>query len=198
MGFARRFRLSVRRRHFPRACRALRVRERRHAATSISAGSRTSATTHLTRSIPVQWPLPAGEAAARDRTVASSPRAASITPDRKARFIAPEPPAPSAPAGKDFPFRLNTGRVRDQWHTMTRIGLEPAARRACARAVRRGASCRRQGEEPRRRRLRAGHDPLGFVRAQGRASARHNGAARFSYPFTGAMRPLRPRASATW
>ena len=62
------------------------------------------------------------------------------TPDRKARFVAPEPPAPSAPTGNDFPFRLNTGRVRDQWHTMTRIGPEPAARRACARAVRRGAS----------------------------------------------------------
>jgi assimilatory nitrate reductase catalytic subunit len=28
---------------------------------------------------------------------------------------------PSAPDG--FPFRLNTGRVRDQWHTMTRTGL---------------------------------------------------------------------------
>ena len=49
-------------------------------------------------------------------------------------------------AGNDFPFRLNTGRVRDQWHTMTRIGPEPAARRACARAVRRGASRRRRGE----------------------------------------------------
>jgi len=24
-----------------------------------------------------------------------------------------------------FPFRLNTGRVRDQWHTMTRTGLSP-------------------------------------------------------------------------
>ena len=25
----------------------------------------------------------------------------------------------------DFPFLLNTGRVRDQWHTMTRTGLSP-------------------------------------------------------------------------
>ena len=45
----------------------------------------------------------------------------------------------------EFPLRLNTGRVRDQWHTMTRTGHEPAARRASAGAVRRGASGRRQG-----------------------------------------------------
>ena len=45
------------------------------------------------------------------------------TPDRKARFIAPEMPAAKAPTSKDYPFRLNTGRVRDQWHTMTRSGL---------------------------------------------------------------------------
>jgi assimilatory nitrate reductase catalytic subunit len=39
------------------------------------------------------------------------------TPDRKARMIAVSPPA-----GEDAapPFRLNTGRIRDQWHTMTR------------------------------------------------------------------------------
>jgi assimilatory nitrate reductase catalytic subunit len=28
-------------------------------------------------------------------------------------------------ATKEFPFILNTGRVRDQWHTMTRTGLSP-------------------------------------------------------------------------
>ena len=42
------------------------------------------------------------------------------TPDRKARFVAPERPAPREATSKAFPFRLNTGRVRDQWHTMTR------------------------------------------------------------------------------
>ncbi len=35
-------------------------------------------------------------------------------------------------ASAQFPFRLNTGRMRDQWHTMTRSGLEPAACAACA------------------------------------------------------------------
>ncbi|MGB9366587.1 MAG: molybdopterin-dependent oxidoreductase [Xanthobacteraceae bacterium] len=48
-----------------------------------------------------------------------------FTPDRKARFITPETPALRASASGDFPFVLNTGRVRDQWHTMTRTGLSP-------------------------------------------------------------------------
>jgi assimilatory nitrate reductase catalytic subunit len=48
-----------------------------------------------------------------------------FTPDRKARFIAPERPALASPVSEAFPFRLNTGRVRDQWHTMTRTGKSP-------------------------------------------------------------------------
>jgi assimilatory nitrate reductase catalytic subunit len=45
-------------------------------------------------------------------------------PDGKARIIAVEAPAIAAidPA---YPLRLNTGRYRDQWHTMTRTGLSP-------------------------------------------------------------------------
>src|SRR5262249_50696841 len=42
--------------------------------------------------------------------------------DRKACFIAVEPPALKDVTSADFPFRLNTGRIRDQWHTMTRSG----------------------------------------------------------------------------
>jgi assimilatory nitrate reductase catalytic subunit len=75
---------------------------------------------------PVQWPLRAGESRRKrqpDRRFFAG--GGFYTPDGKARFIAPEPPAPSVPTGKDFPFRLNTGRVRDQWHTMTRSGLSP-------------------------------------------------------------------------
>ena len=44
------------------------------------------------------------------------------TPTGKARLIAVTPPAPRAPDAA-FPLRLNTGRYRDQWHTMTRTGL---------------------------------------------------------------------------
>ncbi|MET0276755.1 MAG: nitrate reductase, partial [Pseudorhodoplanes sp.] len=47
------------------------------------------------------------------------------TPDRKARFVAPERPALRHANGETFAFTLNTGRIRDQWHTMTRTGLSP-------------------------------------------------------------------------
>jgi assimilatory nitrate reductase catalytic subunit len=48
-----------------------------------------------------------------------------FTPDSKARFAAIEAPALAQPASAEFPLRLNTGRLRDQWHTMTRTGLSP-------------------------------------------------------------------------
>lgn len=43
-------------------------------------------------------------------------------PDGKARLIAVETPV-ARPDDAAFPLRLNTGRYRDQWHTMTRTGL---------------------------------------------------------------------------
>ncbi|USA40106.1 nitrate reductase [Pelagerythrobacter marinus] len=46
------------------------------------------------------------------------------TADGKARIVAVSPPAARSP-DPDFPLRLNTGRYRDQWHTMTRTGLSP-------------------------------------------------------------------------
>ncbi|MEX6725423.1 nitrate reductase [Parapedomonas caeni] len=46
------------------------------------------------------------------------------TPSGKARLVAVRPPAVTA-VDPRFPFRLNTGRYRDQWHTMTRTGLSP-------------------------------------------------------------------------
>ncbi|WP_241557888.1 nitrate reductase [Falsirhodobacter deserti] len=46
------------------------------------------------------------------------------TPSGKGRMLPIIPRAP-APVEEAFPFRLNTGRVRDHWHTMTRTGLAP-------------------------------------------------------------------------
>ncbi|RWP13355.1 MAG: nitrate reductase [Mesorhizobium sp.] len=43
------------------------------------------------------------------------------TPDGKARFI-PIRPVPQTRTNENFPLVLNTGRVRDHWHTMTRTG----------------------------------------------------------------------------
>jgi assimilatory nitrate reductase catalytic subunit len=41
-------------------------------------------------------------------------------PDRRARFVATLPRAPAHAPTPERPLLLNTGRVRDQWHTMTR------------------------------------------------------------------------------
>ena len=48
-----------------------------------------------------------------------------FTNDRKARFVAPEIPALRTETTAGRPLRLNTGRIRDQWHTMTRSGTSP-------------------------------------------------------------------------
>lgn len=48
-----------------------------------------------------------------------------FTPDGKAGLV-PTPFRPPAIATSGpLPFVLNTGRVRDQWHTMTRTGKTP-------------------------------------------------------------------------
>ncbi|WP_151708981.1 nitrate reductase [Acinetobacter brisouii] len=44
----------------------------------------------------------------------------------KAKFVATAPVAPVNAVNGDYPLILNTGRIRDQWHTMTRTGLAPA------------------------------------------------------------------------
>ncbi|WP_424986447.1 molybdopterin-dependent oxidoreductase [Microbulbifer sp. S227A] len=43
--------------------------------------------------------------------------------DGKARLVPVTHRPPVARTGRRYPFRLNTGRIRDQWHTMTRSGL---------------------------------------------------------------------------
>ncbi|GGF06162.1 nitrate reductase [Aliidongia dinghuensis] len=70
---------------------------------------------------PVHWPVPASGPAG-GRLFADG---GFFTPDRKARFVAVRYRPPVAAATEAFPFLLNTGRIRDQWHTMTRTGLVP-------------------------------------------------------------------------
>jgi assimilatory nitrate reductase catalytic subunit len=71
---------------------------------------------------PTQWPVRAHAARRQRRFFADG---GFFTSDRKARFVAPEPPALSEAVCDEFPLRLNTGRTRDQWHTMTRSGASP-------------------------------------------------------------------------
>jgi assimilatory nitrate reductase catalytic subunit len=47
------------------------------------------------------------------------------TEDHKGRFVAPDVPRLKTRTSFTRPLRLNTGRIRDQWHTMTRTGLSP-------------------------------------------------------------------------
>ncbi|SDA36851.1 molybdopterin-dependent oxidoreductase [Sphingomonas sp. NFR15] len=47
---------------------------------------------------------------------------AFTTPDGRARLV-PVAHEPRDDATRGYPLRLNTGRYRDQWHTMTRTGL---------------------------------------------------------------------------
>ena len=71
---------------------------------------------------PFQWPRRAGEA---------TPNAAKrffadgrfFTPDGRGRFVATAYRGPRSVPSAELPFRLNTGRIRDQWHTMTRTGV---------------------------------------------------------------------------
>jgi len=67
---------------------------------------------------PFQWPQPKGAVPQERRFFAGG---GFYHPDGRARFVPVH--APKARPGNDaFPFILNTGRVRDHWHTMTRTG----------------------------------------------------------------------------
>ncbi len=71
---------------------------------------------------PVLWPIRLGDIQPQQRFFADG---GFSTNDHKARFIAPEIPALRTETNAARPLRLNTGRIRDQWHTMTRSGLSP-------------------------------------------------------------------------
>ncbi|MDA7415062.1 nitrate reductase [Xenophilus arseniciresistens] len=68
---------------------------------------------------PQQWPLREGEASGRSRLYEDG---VFPTPDGRARFadVAYKPLAEAREAR--YPFSLNTGRLRDQWHGMSRTG----------------------------------------------------------------------------
>ncbi|MFP3601988.1 molybdopterin-dependent oxidoreductase [Paraburkholderia sp. SIMBA_053] len=71
---------------------------------------------------PVQWPVRADNHPAAPGTVRLFDDRRFSHADGKARFIATPPRAPANAPDDDYPLTLNTGRVRDQWHTMTRTG----------------------------------------------------------------------------
>lgn len=84
---------------------------------------------------PFQWPAPgpvlAGRQPDEGAQAGHGPSSSRFfangnfyTPDRKARFIAIRPSVETR-TSPDYPLILNTGRIRDHWHTMTRTGKSP-------------------------------------------------------------------------
>jgi assimilatory nitrate reductase catalytic subunit len=69
---------------------------------------------------PFQWPCRTGESS-RSRFFDDGK---FFTPNRKARFVATQIRGEHRDLA-GFPLTLNTGRIRDHWHTLTRTGKSP-------------------------------------------------------------------------
>jgi len=69
---------------------------------------------------PVQWPVTAAGGTERLFTDGRYQ-----TPDGRARMVPVAARGPAEAVNGAFPLSLNTGRIRDHWHTMTRTGLAP-------------------------------------------------------------------------
>ena len=75
---------------------------------------------------PTYWPLPRGTRApwSSAKRLFGNGRGFA-TPDGRARLMPTPYRPPAVPTDERWPLVLNTGRVRDQWHTMTRTGQSP-------------------------------------------------------------------------
>ncbi|MEL7935988.1 molybdopterin-dependent oxidoreductase [Pseudomonas delhiensis] len=73
---------------------------------------------------PQQWPLPEGSSQGLKRLYADGNFA---TANGRARFVAEAYRAPKERREARYPLTLNTGRLRDQWHGMTRTGTAASA-----------------------------------------------------------------------
>jgi assimilatory nitrate reductase catalytic subunit len=72
---------------------------------------------------PFQWP--AARAPSRHDSARLFSDGRFSTSDEKGRFVAVATRSLPEATDFEFPLRLNTGRLRDQWHTMTRTGRVP-------------------------------------------------------------------------
>ncbi len=73
----------------------------------------------LDRAGPQQWPMPEGALQGTARLYADG---RFPTPDGRARFVCTPYKPVAEPVDARYPFALNTGRLRDQWHGMSRTG----------------------------------------------------------------------------
>lgn len=68
---------------------------------------------------PVQWPVTTSNRAGTNRLFGDG---RFFTSDHKARFVPTASSGSAVASDQSWPFIMNTGRIRDQWHTMTRTG----------------------------------------------------------------------------
>ena len=68
---------------------------------------------------PVQWPINSHHPDGQKRLFADG---TFYTDSGRARFIPIDVKVPQQQTSEAYPFVLNSGRLRDQWHTMTRTG----------------------------------------------------------------------------
>jgi len=71
---------------------------------------------------PIQWPVNARYPKGSPRFFA---KGEFYTQTQKANFLALNPKLPKNSTNKEYPLALNSGRIRDQWHTMSRTALAP-------------------------------------------------------------------------
>ena len=76
---------------------------------------------------PVKWPVGPGLAG----TARLFAEGGFAHPDRRARLLPLRWVPPARTSSDAFPLILNTGRLRDQWHTMTRTGVAPRLAAHC-------------------------------------------------------------------
>lgn len=79
----------------------------------------TITTAQYNRLKPVQWPVNDTYPEGKKRVFEDGKFS---TPSGKAVFFPIKPQAPTQKKSAKYPFRLNSGRLRDQWHTMSRTG----------------------------------------------------------------------------
>jgi len=72
--------------------------------------------------IPIQWPAKFNQLKGTARLFEDGK---FFTESGKAQMIPVVPQAPANALSPEYPLVLNTGRIRDQWHTMTRTGKSP-------------------------------------------------------------------------
>jgi len=73
---------------------------------------------------PQQWPFPTGSTAGKPNRLYENGQ--FETPDGKANFLDVTYRPVAEPTSAEYPLSLTTGRIRDQWHTMTKTGSVPS------------------------------------------------------------------------